>query len=321
MPTNRKRPIFFLTILFFVVSIWFFSQGLGKRTDNSQKKNNTISNDIFDFKSDRKIFYALIEPNQTNLYRYTESVKETKRFYFDKDEEFKIIKALSMDNGNIIVFEGTTDETKKRLVQITTDQKANKKIINENFYTYNLPVISKNNKKIIYTSFSNVEKDYGFTIFSAELNGENKRQIYRTQNNIMSMGLSADNTLVISENSPSGGSMIKIYDFSQDKIENFYETENNLVEIAWKNSEIIFLQKTKPNSNENSPEMFSLDKNKNIKKISLKKTNLSNIFINNDEIYYIDKTNSTDATLSGAIQSIQKPMDKIIIASYIFGVE
>jgi len=127
------------------------------------------------------IFFLQKLSGYSEIYSINTQDNSKKLIFTDKDENLKIIQSQSMsisDKKLLVEMGNSSDDYSGSLWTISTDGKATKTKIIDNFSSTVSPRISHNGSKILYTIFSNVEPNYGFSLYAADINGQNKKVIY-----------------------------------------------------------------------------------------------------------------------------------------------
>lgn len=124
------------------------------------------------------IYYIKETDGRYEIYT-KKSNEDEKLLYTDTDENEKIKFAKSMTNsGKILALISPSDDTfGGSLYLIKADASGNKEKIIDNFVSPQPPVISPDENKIAYILFSNAEIEYGFSLYTMSLDGNNKLKI------------------------------------------------------------------------------------------------------------------------------------------------
>lgn len=108
------------------------------------------------------------------------SVKDStlKIIYTDKDESKKIIKIVGLRNNNVVFFENeSTSSDHGDLVELPINDISKKVVLQKDLPLTTNPVIQPQNDKLLISSFSQVERDFGDSLILEDLDGKNNKTI------------------------------------------------------------------------------------------------------------------------------------------------
>lgn len=135
-----------------------------------------ISSPIFS----QRLLYWEKNDNTNNIYAYDGEKKHL--LFTDSNEKQKILSFSNFSQGQTSLLALTStnkNDTLANLYLISLDGKGQMTEIAKDFSTNEppLPVISPDNQKIAYVNFSNAEADYGYSLYTMNIDGTNKRKI------------------------------------------------------------------------------------------------------------------------------------------------
>lgn len=134
----------------------------------------------------KKILYLLKQNNHNNIFSINIYDRSTKIIYTDKDESKKIISIIGNDNENLYIIESNDINSQAGdLVSVSLDGKARKNKLQSDILTAPKPSYDGLTKEILSTSFTQVEKDFGFTLSISKLNSSNKRVVQSKIENLI----------------------------------------------------------------------------------------------------------------------------------------
>ena len=175
----KKTNIFPLILAFVIIggAAWFLSQNNAVKSSNTTITEQKVANVKINSGQ-------LIIATKTNLANQIISFSnngQNKIIFTDKTESAKILKvgSTNVQTKNIPVIEGTGE-----LALIALDGTGKNQILNQNFNAQDLS-LSPSGEKIASISFSNAEKDYGYSLNISDKTGQNTKTIFRS-NKILS---------------------------------------------------------------------------------------------------------------------------------------
>ena len=163
--------------------------------------------------------------------------KKTKKIFTDADEREKISKFsnIAPDTKEVVAV-----TVSNKLVGINLD---NPKLVvlQETFGSPERLSLSPNGQKIGYTRFSNVEEDYGYTLYVEEKNGQKRRTLENRESEINSLvwGPSGEQ-IAYAAITGTKAEIIIIEVASGDKKSIAKESDKIIDTISWENDQIFF---------------------------------------------------------------------------------
>ncbi len=205
----------------------------------------------------KSFFYKTVENQTTRIYLKTE--KENKLIYRDSDENEKVQKVFGLGNNKIIIIENKNSSY--QISSLGIDGSGKKKTLASDIFSFGVPELSPTADLALTTSFSNAEKDYGYSLFIQNLDGANKRKISQLlPSNIVSPKFSFDSKKVaFLTTKNSAESKIFLYEESSSETKQIYSTAMNIFELAWLGDDIVFSAIAKGESATNSIELYQLN--------------------------------------------------------------
>lgn len=112
---------------------------------------------------------------------------EKKKLFTDADEKDKIIKFSNLAplSKEVLVITGSPGNLTGKLVAINLE-KVEQKVLQKNFTVPSFWAVTGDGGKIAYTRFSNLEENYGYTLYSETREGFNKRELANSPSEIKS---------------------------------------------------------------------------------------------------------------------------------------
>ncbi len=167
-------------------------------------------------------------------------VKGSKKTLFtDADEEFKIQKigGLAYYTSEVLVLAGNGDAAQNKLEVIKTDGSGKYETLVSSFGNPSSLAISPDGKEIAYVSFSNVEADYGYNIYTMARDGSNRRREFSAQKEIKSLSWNKDSSkIAFIKSEDSNKSTIQVIEVGQEKTNGIFSTDKVILGLIWSES-------------------------------------------------------------------------------------
>ncbi|KKQ18224.1 MAG: Protein TolB [Berkelbacteria bacterium GW2011_GWA1_36_9] len=112
--------------------------------------------------------------------------KESKKLFTDSDEAEKILEIsnlASISNEILVITSTETSSSSGKLVAINLSS-SKETVLQKPFSLPPAWTVSLDGQKIAYTRFSNIEENYGFTLYSSDRSGTNLRELIRSDQEI-----------------------------------------------------------------------------------------------------------------------------------------
>jgi Tol biopolymer transport system component len=240
-------------------------------TDNTLKESATNKINVTG-----SIVYTATSSDNTDIYSITLMDGTKKKIFTDQDENSKItqMQSITKDGKSILTtLVSKSDDTDSSLWFINTSKGEKNKLI-DNFASSSAPITSGDGKKIAYSLFSNVERDYGFTLLVSDISGLNKVKI---DNDSFAMSLAAfspSNDYLIYVKNVENNTKSTIYKSKIDgtQTKEIYQSNNKeiIYSLDWSNDVIAFSKGPMGNNNLNKAEIFTIsDDGKNLSYLAI----------------------------------------------------
>jgi len=212
-----------------VIAVVYFNNNYVQAPAGSLLKPVTLPQEVSKIDNGQIIFVKKI--NQNTLIQSVDTEGKAKTLFTDQDEKDKISSIGNFDakSSRVALIMG-----KSNLVIIDLNT-AKKDLIGNNF-TFPDFVYDFETKEAAYISFSNVEKDYGYSILVDNFGG-NIREIYRTDNEIANLGYTIKGISFIEDS--SSGSELKTVNPKTKAQEKVYTAKNEIIDANTSDSLII----------------------------------------------------------------------------------
>lgn len=310
---KNKKIIFYILITILVVIFFIYFNNTNKKNTN----NNTIAHqelintkeNLFEKNNNfiGTLYFINMKDNNFNIYSKTND-QEIKLIFTDKDKNEKIKYANSMsDYLKILAYFKSDQSYLGSLYLISADKENEYEKIIDDFSSNEPAIISPDGEKIIYTLFSNVEFDYGHTLYMMNIQSKEITKIVNDPYSITNLTWDKSSKNIIYSKNNS------LYSINIDTMEekDIYNISNEyaLDGIDWIDEDniIISLSNTKKKQsniiklnikNKEIKNLFELDNILNSKAFS--NENYENIlYILNNEIY-INKIDNTKEVITEA---------------------
>lgn len=244
---NIKRKqwllILFTLLVVVAVSAWYLSK-------DSITVNNTVSNNAIEKdevlippstkSTNEKIIFVSIKDNVKEIIQSDESGKNKKTIFTDKDEERKINKFGGLAYLSQEVLAVTGEGPVGKLEMIKLDGSGNKSVIIESFSSSSPLSISPDGKTIAYVSFSNAEKDYGYSLNTINREGSNRRSIVKSEKEITSISINKDSSkIAYISTDKDGKSEIFVANIDSGKSNLIYSSSHSIFSLNWNQNDRI----------------------------------------------------------------------------------
>lgn len=164
---------------------WYIDKNYVERSSSPAQSTNESEN--LDMGGDSTISYKLVFVTYgaaTEIWE-VDSQNKTKKLYTDADEALKIKKLSNLSGtSEVLAIVSKEDSGSGKLVAINLNE-AKQKVLKDLFpVTQNLS-ISPDGEWFTYTKFSNVEDQYGYTLFLEEMNGSKIEEVANSSSEIV----------------------------------------------------------------------------------------------------------------------------------------
>lgn len=197
------------------------------------------------------------------------SKKETKKLFTDVDETEKIIKLSNLALFSREVLALTSTEFKPysaRLVAINLSD-SKETILQKSFVIPGVWSLSPDGKKIAYTRFSNLEEKYGYTLYTEDRDGGNRRELIRSPSEIKALSWDVASLKIAFVKTSGTKSEISVANTKNDEIKAVKSFDNKVIDwLSFSGEKIIFSSRLLGSENEGVIQIMDSDGN-NLEKI------------------------------------------------------
>lgn len=160
-----------------------------------------------------------------------------KKIFTDADEKEKVTQFsnLAMDTHEVLAVTASN-----KLVQINLD-KPEMKTLRDSFSRPETLNISEDAEKVVYSRFSNVEENYGYTLYLEDKNGQNKKTIANSEQELRSPAWSRDMAKIAYTTSLGTEAQLIIYNLNSSETTTIARFNDRIIDsIGWGQDVIYF---------------------------------------------------------------------------------
>lgn len=217
-------------------------QSTPKTSTNTDKTTDTIISTNKNQDTSESIVFAQFKDGNKEIYKTDFKGQNKKTIYTDTDENLKIKKfgGLAYLSKEILVLIG--DDPIGKLEVIKADGSGQKSIINESFGNPSSLAISPDGKIIAFSNFSNVEADYGYNVYTISRDGQNRRKITGSVEEISSLSWNKDGSkLAFIKTYKDKRTEIDVANLDSSKVGSIYNSSQQILTLHWNpNNKITF---------------------------------------------------------------------------------
>jgi len=286
---------------------WYFDQNyVSKSSSSSNTSVTTVKAPPAETaKLGKTTNQKLIFASQTNQGAIIASVTatgENQKTLFTYADETEKIKETNIFSPT--TFEAPLIVGNNRLASVKLDGSGKKEILIDSLGNPPSVNLSPDGKLISFVAFSNVEVDYGYTLYVSSRKGEGLRELTRNEKEIKNPIWGADNTkiyyLQISDNQTA---IMKI-DLETSRSQSIYQTENYIYSLNFSAGKLIFSSGPK---GKNVSAIYQINGNGQ---------NLEKLLEDNGVIYYpFLSVDSLNLAYLISAEAIDDPSGDILVAS------
>ena len=263
----------------------------------------------------KTLFYAVNQGENINISTINLESLQKKLIFTDADETLKIKRLSNIGGNSILALMGPKgDAPTAALYSISLDGKGNKTKLQNEVTTLTSPSLSPDGKNISLIEFSNAEKDFGYSVISENLDGTDKKIVYKNPSPLSFLTFKQDGAKLAVVKTTQSGSEIIIVNLADLKPQTIYKTQDEQISyLNWTSSGLTFSKSPTKNA-KNTTDIYSCDEQgNNLKKISALSTvktfplispdglNLTYISKNNLILYNINEAKEQNLTVASQI--------------------
>lgn len=173
----------------------------------------------------------------------TDNQKQTRKLFTDADETEKIIKLsnLAILSGEVFAIVSTDIKPYSgKLVSIDISN-SSESVVLKSFLVPNAWTLSADGKKIAYSTFSNVEENYGYNLYSQERDGSNIRELTNSDSEIVSPAWNLSATKIVYVTTSGTKSAINLINIDAPEVKTIAEYDNKIIDwLSWSDDNLVF---------------------------------------------------------------------------------
>ncbi len=179
------------------------------------------------------------------------------KLFSDADESLKIqsLSNLAPESSSVLAIAKSNSQTKLVLIGLND---AKSKVIKEQFSNPVNISLSSDGKKFAYTKFSNVEDQYGYTLFWEEISGPKIEEVVNSSSEIITPVWSDDSSKIYFGKTEATKAEILSYTIDDKKTKTVANLEKIVDWISFSSSDKLIVSERKFSDN-NSGEIFMMN--------------------------------------------------------------
>lgn len=241
---TQKTLSIILGLVIVGILSWYINQSYLKTQEKAGMKPSFFgtSNSVLNGQQDSTTSEKLVFANFSRFDDINAWIKdETKKLFTDADESQKIIKLSNLSkSGEVLAVFGSKGNTSGELYLINLAT-AKKELLRKNFNLPNQWVLSGDGQKIALVRFSNLEENYGYTIYIEEIAGNKINKIFQSQTAIKAISWDPTSSKIAFSYPNEEKIEIAVAEVSSNTTEGLKTFENQIIDsIYWEKDGLIF---------------------------------------------------------------------------------
>lgn len=239
---SQKILVIVLAVVVIAGFAWYFNKTyLQSRATGDLRTAPEEDSNQSDFTA--KIVYVVYNANAGTKEIYqTTAEKESQKIFTDADETEKLLKISNLAHltGEILAIVSNEKIAHQgKLISINL-RNSQKKVLEENFGIPSSWSLAPDGKKFVFSQFSNLEDNYGYTLYVANLDGSNQRALGQSMTDIRSPAWNDDSSKVAYLKTSGTSSEVMVANFNDEEPQLFKTLENNIIDwIAFEDGSLI----------------------------------------------------------------------------------
>lgn len=260
--------------------VWYLNRSYGQQKNDSTlpeqipSEANTIS-------GTESVLYYVTIGSAREIWQINTKL-EVKKVFTDADEREKIVKLSNIASQSLTVLAITASN---KLASINLrDGKLT--IIQNNFSLPDAISLSDSGGQILYTRFSNVDEDYGYTLYLEDKTGQNLSKLANSQSEIYSPIWIEDAKIIYSTIDGTTGEIFEVD--KQSKNQNLLaKFENRVVDTLFYTSEKIFYSLSSIGATSGEVYSMNLDSSAKVKIFDFDGGMINFLSVSQDKLAYL----------------------------------
>lgn len=189
----------------------------------------------------------------TEIALYDFSQNKARVYFTDKDETQKIKSSIKID-GNIFIGLANKDNPEETdFYNVSLDGKGTKNLVAEKLTSMQTISAAPNKNKLALVSFSNAEKDFGFSLISFDVGSKKQTILTKDPDGIFTPAFINNNEIAFTTSSPAQGKTkpafaLKKINVDSKNLETLLETENKINAFKFTGgNEVLIVEGSKEN--------------------------------------------------------------------------
>lgn len=261
---QSKIITIFLVLIIIGGLAWYFNKTyIDKESDNNQPLLPSESSDFGNWQNQKLVFAT--SSSVREIWQINEK-KELKKLFTDGDENNKIIQISNIANSSnevlLLMAPDKQNLTGKLVILNISDPKL--KVLQEIFTKSDILAISNDGQKFAYTRFSNIDENYGFTIYLEDKSGPNKIALTRSETEILDAKFSDDNKNIAYITTGDSGVQLRTVNISSKEDKIIQSFSGKMIDsLAWADPSSWYLTLRDINAKNGKIVKIDNDKNQN----------------------------------------------------------
>lgn len=235
---KKKSWLLILVLVAVGVGAWFFNRNF---IDISKpltiiSPTPTVTEKVTDGNLDQG--QLLLETNVNNALSVIglKQTGQSKTLFSDKAETNKLKYLGTFSNPqNIVAILGS------QLVNVKLDGASTYDILNKDFGAIDF-ALCPDQSKLAYVTFSNAERDYGFSLNIGDKSGQNSKVVVQNSESIRNLIWNDNSKLIFLEDKNNASTNIELLDLNTNKVTDLYTTNDVIYSLTYSNSKIVLSQ-------------------------------------------------------------------------------
>ncbi len=227
------KNLFFLVLVLLAIGVgaWFFNQ---KYLTQTSDKPTQITNS--DTVISGKILAQIKTGTRTDIISFNTDSKN-KVLFTDQDEKQKISKVASINSGDKVLPVIMGDQ----LFKIWLDGSGKKELLQSSFGAQDFG-FSPDGKKIATISFSNAEKNYGYSLSISSIDGSTTKELVHSSDIIRELAWLDNSTIIYIQDKGETVTILARVNIDSGKTQVIYTTDQEIYNFNLNHDKIVLSQ-------------------------------------------------------------------------------
>ncbi len=256
---KHKSLIIIPILIILVVGAWFFNKKYiqsGNKEKNSTQFDQELTKDQEEtVKQTQEYIYYISEKNG-NKKIIKNNVLGTEKEEVYSFDQVSLIGNLSVSSKDVVFFSSSGSAPGE--VKTINLKDLTEKTLIKNFSKPQLIAMNPQGNFLTFTSFSNVEEDYGYTLYIMANDGSNKKKIYNQDEPILLISWQKDGENIVFIRQKNKNHEIVKVNIESLEIEEIYSSNEDINSLYWQEDKIYF---SKYDQNKKISTIFTIDEN------------------------------------------------------------